>query len=128
MEFAFIISGVLVGKFWTWVVARQCHTASITQRAPLRQLCAYIAVAALTGIAIGAMEMHVLGPGPAATTLSKGLIAGFAWSPWFVGGAQLLYARHQRKRAIAYLAAAPALVLASVLGGYLSLHLNHRLT
>lgn len=128
MEFAFIVFGVLVGKFWTWVVARQCHTASLTRTAPVRQLCAYSAVAALTGVAIGVMELHVLAPGPTATTLSKGLIAGFVWSPWFVSGAHVLFVRHQRKRAIAYLAAAPALVLASVLGGYLSLHLNHRLT
>lgn len=128
MEFAFILSGLLVGKFWTWLVARQIQTASITQRAPARQLCTYIVVAALTGVAIGVIELHVLAPGPAASALSKGLIAGFAWSPWFIGSARLLYAHHQPKRAAAYVTAAPALVLASVLGGYLSLHLDHRLT
>lgn len=128
MEFAFIVSGLLVGKFWTWLVARQIQTASITHRAPARQLCSYIVVAALTGVTIGVIELHVLASGPAASALSKGLIAGFAWSPWFIGSARLLYAHHQPKRAVAYLTAAPALVLASVLGGYLSLHLDHRLT
>jgi fluoride ion exporter CrcB/FEX len=128
MEFAFIVSGLLVGKLWTRLVTRQIETASITHRAPARQLCSYIVVAALTGVAIGVIELHVLSSGPTASALSKGLIAGFAWSPWFVGSARLLYAHHQPKRAAAYLTAAPALALACVLGGYLSLHLDHRLT
>lgn len=128
MEFTLITFGVLIGKVWTWLLARQFQTARITRRAPALQLGAYITVAVLTGVVIGFIEVHVFSPGRMAGALSKGLIAGFTWSPWFISSVRLLYSRRQTARAAAYLFAAPALVLAAVLGGYLSLNLELRLT
>ena len=125
MEFALILLGVLVGQLWTWLFGSLPQTASITRRAPAPQLGASIAIA---GVAIGLVELHVFSSGRLASGVSKGLIAGLVWLSWSVSSARLLHAPRQVVRALAYLSIAPALVLAAVLGGYLSLHLDYSLS
>ncbi|WP_373852166.1 hypothetical protein [Bradyrhizobium sp.] len=119
MEFAVMVLGVLVGKLWTSSVNAQLRRSSARGR-PALLLSLYVVLAIVTGLAIRLVELHASLPAPVASSLSKGLIAGFVWSSWFLPGAQALYARHQVGRAITYLVVAPVFVFAGVLGGYLA--------
>jgi len=119
MEFAVMVLGVLVGKLWTSSVSAQLRRSSARGR-PSLLLSVYVVLAIVTGFIIRLVEIHASLPAPVASSLSKGLIAGFVWSSWFLPGAHVLYARHQVGRAITYLVVAPVLVLAGVLGGYLA--------
>ena len=127
MEFAVAITGVLVGKFWISYLTRWLMLPGGEAPAPTLLLCTHIAVAALTGIAIGLIESRLAPVGRLSGVLSKGLIVGFAWSPWFVTGACVLHVRHQPALATAYLLMSPILTVAALLGGYLSASLEFRL-
>lgn len=119
MEFAVMVLGVLVGKLWTSSVNAQLRRSSARGR-PALLLSLYVVLAIVTGLAIRLVELHASLPAPVASSLSKGLIAGFVWASWFLPGAHSLYVRHQVGRAITYLVVAPVLVFAGVLGGYLA--------
>ncbi|MBR1041087.1 hypothetical protein JQ593_18505 [Bradyrhizobium viridifuturi] len=120
MEFAAMALGVLAGKLWTSFVGVQLRRCSFAHEIPTLQLSVYVIIAIVTGFVFRQLELHTSLPAPVASSLSKGLIAGFVWSSWFLPGAHVLYARHQVGRAITYLVVAPVLVLAGVLGGYLA--------
>jgi fluoride ion exporter CrcB/FEX len=119
MEYAVMVLGVLVGKLWTSSVSAQLRRSSASGR-PALLLSVYVVLAIVTGLVIRLVEIYASLPAPVAGSLSKGLIAGFVWSSWFLPGAHALYARHQVGRAITYLVVAPVLVFAGVLGGYLA--------
>ena len=119
MEFAVMVLGVLVGQLWTsFVNAQLCRFFG--QERPALLLSVYVVLAIVTGLVIRLVETHACLPAPVVSSLSKGLIAGFVWSSWFLPGARVFYARHQVGRAITYLVVAPVLVFAGVLGGYLA--------
>jgi len=124
MEFAAMVLGVLAGKLWTSFVGAQLRRSSFGHETPALQLSVYVIVAIVTGFVFRQLELHAALPAPVASNLSKGLIAGFVWSSWFLAGAQIFYARSQVGRAVIYLVAAPVLVLAGVLAGYLSQQLK----
>lgn len=119
MELAVMVLGVLVGKLWTSSADAQLRRSSARGR-PVLLLSVYVVLAIVTGLVIRLVEIYASLPAPVASSLSKGLIAGFVWSSWFLPGAHVLYARHQVGRAITYVVVAPVLVFAGVLGGYLA--------
>ncbi|CAM5281503.1 hypothetical protein ATER59S_00406 [Aquamicrobium terrae] len=127
MEFVVAVTGVLGGKVWTWFLARWLGTLARARSAPAALLLSHIAAAAITGVAINVIESRLSLPGHLSGLLSKGLIVGVAWSPWFVAGARVLRAHHHPGRATAYLLSAPVLSVTALLGGYLSTNLEHSL-
>ena len=127
MEFVVAVTGVLGGKIWTWFLGRGLGSLAGARSAPALLLICHIAAAAITGVAIGVIESRLSLLGHLSGLLSKGLIVGVAWSPWFVAGARALRAHHHAGRATAYLVSAPVLSVTALLGGYLSTNLEHSL-
>lgn len=85
-----VILGLPIGETWMSLVGARLRHLPFSLRAPAPHVSTFVAVTTLSRFATSELRSRAFLPDPSASIVSSGLIAGFAWSSWFVATAHII--------------------------------------